>query len=105
MNWNIFTTFSMLFGIGPIVFGLLALLIPIGVPVLVPVGLALPVILGMICSIIVLRLTKQSKLKHKKHRRLAMLGLLGSLLQAYTYIILVSLIFIFKDIEILNDIE
>lgn len=104
-----FTSLSVLFGIGPIIFWLLTLLIPIGAPVLVFVCMVPLGILGLIFSSKVLRMTKQSKLKHKKHRRLALLGLAGSLLQAITY--LVAFLFLFlviifiRNFELFNDIE
>ena len=68
---KVFTTLSVLFGIGPFVFWLLTLLIPIGAPLLVFAGMAPLVILGLIFSNKVLRLTNQSRLKYKKYRKLA----------------------------------
>lgn len=106
---QVFTTLSVLFGIGPIVFWLLTLVIPIGTPLLVFAGMVPLVILGLIFSSKVLKMTNKSKLKHKKHRRLAVLGLAGSLLQAITY--LVAFLFLFlviifiRNFELFNDIE
>lgn len=106
---QVFTTLSVLFGIGPIVFWLLTLVIPIGTPLLVFAGMVPLVILGLIFSSKVLKMTKQSKLKHKKHRRLALLGLAGSLLQAITYLVAFLFLFIviifIRNFELFNDIE